>query len=211
MKKYVIESINEFTYSLKINGEYALIVNNMIQKYLSSSHYDEELETIFFSAESIITFKKYILSIPSNYITMIDDLTKQIIYLHKMGYGFYGFDVNDIIIIDNNFVFCSAEYLLPLDKDTLIFDSPIKMPYFSSPEILKLTNLPAEVNYKCVYYSLGVLVVLCLLNKYLLVGNEIKTNEEIDVILTPIKGTKIYWFIKRCINEDILKRKLLLI
>jgi hypothetical protein len=85
------------------------------------------------------------------------------------------------------------------------------MPYFSSPELFKLTNLPAEVNYKCVYYSLGVLVVLCLLNVYLLVGNEIKTAKEIDVILTPIKGTKIYWFIKRCIHEDIFKRTLLFI
>jgi hypothetical protein len=211
MKKYVIETVNEFTYSLKINGDYAMIINNMIKMYLNSSHYDEELETIFFSAESILTFKEYILSRPSNYIKMIDDLTKQINYLHKIDYGFYGFDVNDVLIIDNNFIFCSAEYLLPLDQDAIIFDSPIKMPYFSSPELFKLTNLPAEVNYKCIYYSLGVLVVLCVLNKYLLVGNEIKTAEEIDVILTPIKGTKIYWFIKRCIHEDILKRTLLFI
>jgi|LauGreDrversion4_2_1035121.scaffolds.fasta_scaffold40039_3 hypothetical protein len=211
MKKYIIEPINEFTYSLKITGEYASILNNMIKKYLKSSYYDTKLESIFFSAESIVTFKEYIISRSTNHIKMIDDLTKQINYLHKMGYGFYGFDVNDVIIIDNNFIFCSVEYLLPLYQDTIIFDCPIKMPYFSSPELFKLTNLPAEVNYKCVYYSLGVLVVLCLLNIYLLVGNEIKTAKEIDVILTPIKGTKIYWFIKRCIHEDIFKRTLLFI
>jgi hypothetical protein len=211
MKKYIIETINEFTYSLKINGEYAAILNNMIKKYLTSSYYDRESETIFFSSESIMPFKEYLLSKPNNCIRMIDDLTKQIKYLYNNGYGFYGFDVNDIIIIDGIFIFCSAEYLLPLDQDTIVFRCPIKLPYFSSPELFKLTNLPAEVNYKCIYYSLGVLVVLCVLNKYLLVGNEIKTAEEIDVILTPIKGTKIYWFIKRCIHEDILKRTLLFI
>ena len=84
-------------------------------------------------------------------------------------------------------------------------------PYFSNPEIIKLTTLPAEINYKCCYYSLGVLVVFCLLNNYLLVGNEIKSVEEIENIIKPLLNTKIYWFIKRCLYENIDKRQLLLI
>lgn len=210
--KFSIETINEFTYSLKIHGEYALIINNMIKKYLNSSYYDTESSILFFSAESVTLFKDIN---KINIYKMIDDLTKQIGYLHKLGYGMYGFDISDILIIDNCFLFCSAEYVLPLfkinNKDTIMFHCPIKIPYFSSPEILQLTTLPAEVNYKCIYYSLGTFIVLCLLNKYLLVGNEIKSTEEIELILTPIKGTKLYWFIKRCINQDIFKRELLLI
>jgi len=45
----------------------------------------------------------------------------------------------------------------------------------------------------------------------LLVGNEIKTSDEIENVLASYKNTKIYWFIKRCLNEKIDKRKLLLI
>jgi serine/threonine protein kinase len=93
----------------------------------------------------------------------------------------------------------------------MIFYQPIKTPYFSNPEIMELTSLPSEINYKCSFYSLGVLVVLYLLNNFLLVGNEIKRVDEIENILRPIYNTKIYWFIKRCLEENIDKRVLLLI
>jgi hypothetical protein len=53
MKKYIIEPINEFTYSLKITGEYASILNNMIKKYLKSSYYDTKLESIFFQLKAL--------------------------------------------------------------------------------------------------------------------------------------------------------------
>ena len=49
------------------------------------------------------------------------------------------------------------------------------------------------------------------MNKYLLVGNEFKTSKEIDNILQPINNTKIYWFLKRCLDDDINNRKLLLV
>jgi hypothetical protein len=128
-----------------------------------------------------------------------------------MNYGFYGFSINDILVVDGLFLFCNTQYLVPLQNENFIFIEPISTPYFSSPEIFKLRTLPSEINYKCCYYSLGLLVVFCLLNNYLLVGNELKTTEEIENILNPLFNTKIYWFIKRCIVPDINKRILLLI
>jgi hypothetical protein len=178
---------------------------------------DYETNSIFFSAENVIPLKKYILDEKNKRIShatcikLIDDLSKQICYLNKIGYGFYGFDINDILIIDNSFIFCSSQYLLELDNDNIIFTSPIKLPYFSNPELLKLTSLPSKINYKCCYYSLGLLVVFLLLNNYLLVGNELKMFEEIDKILQPLHNTKIYWFLKRCLDDDINNRKLLLV
>ena len=84
------------------------------------------------------------------------------------------------------------------------------MPYFSNPELFKLTSLPSKIHYKCCYYSLGLLVVFSLLHTYLLVGNELKTSNEIDIILKPLYNTKIYWFLKRCLDDDINNRKILL-
>jgi hypothetical protein len=214
MKKYDLAIIDEFTYSLTIDGDYALPIYQTIKKILKNAYYDSDASSIFFSAESVFPFKQYLLEHNKKYIhsiKIIDELTKQIFYLKKMGYGFYGFDINDILVIDDIFIFCSAEHLLPIVDDNIIFYSPIKTPYFSSPEILELTTLPSEINYKCSYYSLGALVVFCLLNKYLLVGNEIKSLEEVEVILSPLYNTKIYWFIKRCLEENVDKRVLLLI
>jgi hypothetical protein len=184
---------------------------------LKSTHYDSETKSMFFSAEKVIPLKTFLLDNQENKldtgicIKMIDDLTKQMNYLKKYNYGFYGFNINDILVIDGTFVFCSTEYLKPLIGDNFIFVSPINHAYFSNPELLKLTTLPSEIDYKCSYYSLGVLVIYCLLNKYLLVGNEIKSDEIVDKTLEPLKNTKIYWFLKRCLDEKIDKRKLLLI
>ena len=211
---YDIKQINEFTYSLKIHGQYILPIYKTIKKMLKTAYYDSDTESIFFSAEKVITFKQYIsnrkLEI-KQCIKMIDELTKQMAYLKSMDYGFYGFGVNDILVVDNLFLFCSTQYLIPLQNDNFIFIEPISNPYFSSPEIIGITTLPSEINYKCCYYSLGVLVVFCLLNNYLLVGNELKSTKEIECILIPFLNTKIYWFIKRCLEPKVEKRILLLI
>jgi hypothetical protein len=60
-KPYNLKSINEFTYSLKINGDYTNDVYYTIQQMLKSCHFDHETNTIFFSAEIVVPFKKYIL------------------------------------------------------------------------------------------------------------------------------------------------------
>ena len=216
-KSYELITINDFTYNLKINGDYEDQLYYIIEKMLKSSHYNDETNSIFFSAENVIPLKKYILDKKdkklsyATCIKLIDDLSKQLFCLNNLGYGIYGFDINDILVIDNTFIFCSTQYLLELENNHIIFTSLIKKPYFSNPELFKLTSLPSKINHKCCYYSLGLLVVFLLMNKYLLVGNEFKTSKEIDKIIQPLYNTKIYWFLKRCLDDDINNRKLLLV
>ena len=214
---YELTTINDFTYNLKINCDFDDQLYYTLNKMLKSSYYDDETNSIFFSAENVIPLKKYILDKNdkklsyATCIKLIDDLSKQLFCLNNLGYGFYGFDINDILVIDNTFIFCSTQHLLELYNNDIIFTSLIKKPYFSNPELFKLTSLPSKINHKCCYYSLGLLVVFLLMNKYLLVGNEFKTSKEIDNILQPINNTKIYWFLKRCLDDDINNRKLLLV
>jgi hypothetical protein len=214
---YEIDQINDFIYSIKVNGENYLIekLYESLKLTIKNSFCDDG--ALFFSAENVKDLKSYLLEnkfkmTQNKCITMIDDLTKQIIYLRKKNYGFYGFDLEDILIIDDNkFIICSSQYLLPLIEDDLIFYSPIKKPYFSNPEIITINELPSKINYKCSYYSLGILIIFCFLKKYLLKGNEIKSEVEIEKELICLKDTKIYWFLKRCLKTEIKKRELLLI
>ncbi len=214
---YDLTQINEYTYSLKIHGHNIIPLYQTIINMLKNAYYDNETETIIFTAENIKPLKNILFNKNDNKmglnqcIKMIDELTKQISYLKTINYGFYGFDINDILVIDGIFLFCNTQYLFPLYKDNFLFIEPLSQPYFSSPEIIKLTILPTEINNKCSYYSLGVLVVFCLLNNYLLVSNELKTPEEIENIIKPIFNTKIYWFLKRCLEPNLEKRVLLLI
>ena len=208
-----ISQINEFTYSLKIKGDYTSPLYNTIQKLIKTSHYDHETNTMLFSAEKVISFKQYTAHKLSHIecIRLIDALSQQIFYLHELGFGFYGFDINDILTIDGISIFCNATHLLPLHNNHFIITSPINQPYFSSPELVELTSLPFEINYKCAYYSLGLLIVYSLFNIYVLVGHKLKTQQEIEKILEPLYNTKMNWFLVRCFDEDINNRKLLLI
>ena len=211
-----ISQINEFTYSLKIKGDYTSPLYNTIQKLIKTSHYDHETNTMLFSAEKVTLFKQFLLEHTTHNLShiesirLIDSLSQQIFYLHELGFGFYGFDINDILTIDGISIFCNTTHLLPLHNKHFIITSPINQPYFSSPELFELTSLPFEINYKCAYYSLGLLVVFSLLNIYLLVGHKLKTQQEIEKILEPLYNTKMYWFLLRCF-DNINNRKLLLI
>jgi len=214
---YVLNSINEFTYSLKINGEYSMYLYDTLNKIIHTSYIDYETDTLFFSAETVLSLKNYLFKQKNNQLTyyqcikLIDDLSKQLFYLNNLDYGFYGFDITDILTIDDTFIFCSTQHLLPLDNNNIIFTYPINRPYFSNPELFKLTSLPSQINYKCCYYSLGLLVVFLYLKTYLLVANELQTTEQIDNILHPLYNTKMYWFLKRCLDDDINNRQLLLV
>jgi len=220
MKKYKLTQINEFTYSIKVLGSTRAPLYECMKKMIKGSFYDEEIDSLFFAAETVATFEDFISanhqnsqnSHHYNNIKMIDELTKQIIYLKKLNYGFYGFDIQDIIVINNdNYIFCSADYLVPLINEKIVFYSPINIPYFGSPEILLINVLPSQIDYRCAYYSLATLLVYYLTKEYLLVGNEVKSDTEIEKILTPLQNTKLYWFLKRCLYLESDKRRLLLI
>ena len=209
MTNYILKPINDCTYNLKINGEFNIYIYKLIEKFIKTSNLDYATDSIYFCAENVISFKDYLLKnnnlSHNKCIKLIYDLTNQILYLKKFGYSFYGFDINDILVVDDLFMFCSTQYVLPLVNDLIIFYSPIKKAYFSNPELYNLTTLPSEISYKCCYYSLGTLVIYCLLNTY------IKEVDQIEKVIEPLYNTKIYWFIKRCLDSDINKRDLLLI
>ena len=215
MKNYELTQIDEFTFNIKVNMN-AKHIYSSIKKLLKNSFYDEDEKSIFISAENIRSLHNYLINVKMSHLKclkMINDLTKQINYLKNINFCFYGFDIQDILVLnDDLFIICSGEYLQTLTNSSkIIFYNPIKTPYFGSPDIFTLTSLPGELNFTCIYYSLGALVVYCLLNEYLLVGNEIKSEAEIDEIMLPLNDTKIYWFLKRCLKTNSKKRVLLLI
>jgi hypothetical protein len=48
------------------------------------------------------------------------------------------------------------------------------------------------VHFKTAYYSAALLVLYFLLN--------VVVNDDLDLDLRPIKGTKLQWFLLRCLN-----------
>lgn len=218
-KGYKIKHTSEFSYTWKVNGDYKYDIYFSVSKtkILDNCFYDDETNTLIFSAEKVERLSDYLDTCEKgkmdylSAIKFLHNISKQICYLYENNFSFYGFDLDDILVINKStFFVASSSYLLPIvDGTNIVFYNPIKFPYFANPELFSINSLPCEISYKCCYYSLGILVVYCLLKTYLLVGNEIKNDTEIDKDLSPIKYTKMYWFLKRCMNSICNKRILI--
>uniref|UniRef100_A0A6C0E1U1 Protein kinase domain-containing protein n=1 Tax=viral metagenome TaxID=1070528 RepID=A0A6C0E1U1_9ZZZZ len=145
-------------------------------------------------------------------LLLIGFLSKQIQELEKRGYAIVGFNLQDVIMLDESvFLFVNNEYLFPFNNKYVTLVTPLKKPYFSSPEILQLTKIPAKIHYKSCYYSLASLVVCCFLQEYVFKGNEVKKDHELETILKPLFATKMYWFLKRCFVLNPENRQMLFI
>ena len=226
-KTYKIEHTNKTNvYTLYIKGDHIYDLYKSISetKILPTAFYndgddsDTNSTSIIFTAETVTTLTKYLKKGKLTYnetIKMINNVSRQIAYLETNMLAFYGYNLDDILVINNEIFFiASTKHLLDIHKDNCIyFYNPIEQPYFSSFELNKLTKLPSKINHRVSYYSLGALVLFCVMNVYIFAEiQDISIAEETtETILKPITYTKIFWFLKRCFNEKCEDRILLFI
>jgi len=225
---YKIEHTNNTnSYTLYIKGSNNLkdeIYKSISDtKLLSSAFYnddDDEDTSITFTAETVVTLTRFLTKgklTNKKTIKMINDLSRQIAYLETNRFAFYGYNLDDILVINNNtFFIANIKHLLDIKKDNCIyFYNPIDRPYFSNFELNKLTKLPSKIDYRSSYYSLGALILFCMTNVYIFAEIQdieyVDVDIDIDKILTPIAHTKMYWFLKRCFNKKSEDRILLFI
>lgn len=212
------ENTNRYTLYLENNPLYmyelyqSITKTNILSYALFDDDDQETQESISFTAETVKPLSTFLQKgklTNQLAIKMIHDLSKQIAYLETNLLAFYGYNLDDILIInDDTFFIATTKCMTKIDATNkcLYFYKPIIKPYFSSPELNELTKLPARLDYRSCYYSLGALVLFCATNIYIF--SELK---EIDEILLPINYTKLYWFLKRSFHEDSKQRILLFI
>ena len=100
----------------------------------------------------------------------------------------------------------SSTGLIGLEQNkTITFNFPSEKSVFSAPEILKIDSLPTNVCDTSSYYSLGMLTI------YYFLSLIPSTENEIKEALTPIKQTKLYYFLLKVLDNDPSKRVILFI
>jgi hypothetical protein len=207
-----------FTIDFPIRSE-SLINSLIMTKQICGSTVSDDYKSIAFNASSIKSFSKYqneLYKIQGtknmsyeNTMILVSCLTKQNHYLiMKESKTFYLYDQTNIIVVDDSkFIYLSNDHLMDIKGDCIQVNRPFSCIGFVSPEIIKINSIPSEVNYKIIYYSLAALAVYCLFNINI-------TNTDIDLIelnniLLPIKGTKLYWLLIRCLDNDVKRRVIL--
>ena len=121
--------------------------------------------------------------------------------------------------MDPQFLFLNDHLIFDLDDDdgtTLIVDRALTKTkakhVFMSPELSEWLQAQAQqpqaqqpqaqLNFKTIYYSVAQLVIYFLLNV-----DRIPHEADDLAYLNPIKSTKLYWFLLRCLNPVPAQRK----
>jgi hypothetical protein len=209
---FTITFINEITNELNKTNE---LIKSITKSgiILGATVYDN-YKSISFKAHSIKTLNQYKLdltqakSVPNfsylNTLKLVYYLTKQLSYLIEETHNtFYQFTPENIIVIDNSkYMYLSLNHLKKIDEKTELirFTAPFDRDGFVSPELLKIKSVPTTINYRTIYYSLGLLIIDCLFDYK---ENDINNLEE---IMGPIKETKLFYLVKRCLDEEATNR-----
>jgi len=159
--------------------------------------------------------------------SLIKSLTSQLSYLlTKESRTILGYNPENIIVInDKIFVHLGSEVISNKLEDNMALISYPFTPddFFVSPELLIIKELPSYCHYKTAYFSLGCLALYTLLSdnefytNYLLEQKQIQKQEQIPINLEnlfkshPIKHTKLYWLLSRCLTKDPKTRSILFI
>jgi hypothetical protein len=202
---------------------YNSIINTQLLQYSTiitndndNNNNNNKSRSIYFKASSIESFndfkKKYNIktktkNLPYNLVLkIIYSLSKQIVYLlTSESKCFYKLDTSNIFVIDEcRFIYLSCEDLKDIKDNNIQIYRPIsKSEGYLSPELKNANTIPILVNYKTIFYSLGLFIL-----------DNMPRNEDINKEINKhvnedIKDTKLYFFLKRCLDNEPEKRFLL--
>jgi hypothetical protein len=217
--------IIEFKYS-----SYSLINSLLKTRLIQGGSTDEFYRTLTFKAESIKTLNQYLNDNKKRHNTkklLVNEAAKAILQLGKQleylinieSKTLIGYNPNDIIVInDETFAFLNSELLTEIDEDTefITITWPFSTnDFFVSPELLTIKEIPSQIHFKTTYFSFACLIIYCLLGDDEFYTEYIKNNNPKNIIDSLnnhiIKGTKIYWFLSRCLVDKVKDRSLLFI
>jgi hypothetical protein len=136
--------------------------------------------------------------------TMAFHLSLQLDYLEEQGFSLLFWQPSDIVVIPNAtqslYLLANLVQMVPLEKKdrnnlVLIYPTVFPLPKERcAPELLKMNTLPFRTHRSASYYSLA---LLCL--------------EMLNLSLDEIQGSKLFYFLERCLQEEPKERTLALL
>ena len=230
-ENYEIYKLEHSIYKITFRYTAYSLVNSLVRsRLIMGSSTDENYKMIKFKAESVKTFRKYLEDyevitgkkrlLVSDVAKMVRSLVQQLNYLlENTSSTIIGYTPEEIIVInDEKFAFLGSELVANFDEDTehaMISCPFLPKDFFFSPEIIRIKEIPAYIHYKTSYFSLACVIIYALLgdNEFYTEYLRHKQTEKIIEYIDnhPMKQTKIYWLLSRCLVEEPNNRSILLI
>lgn len=176
---------------------------------------------ISFHANNIQTWKEYSKAGKVSYNTfmrLIYYLSLQLKYLiETCNQTFIGYSPEHILVINNErFIYLHVNQLHNIHNECIDITYPFSPDeFYMSPEHRSIKEIPATIHYKACYYSLACFIIHGYSNqKHDLkdvnnINNINNINHQLELL--PIKNTKMYYLLKRCISDDVKNRCILYI
>jgi hypothetical protein len=212
-----ITKINKQLFSIKFNRE--KITNSfliLLKSIQGLSFFNKIINTLEIKINAF-SVEKFTLE-NMNYemsLEMIYCLSLQQKLLEKLGYSFFSFHPEDIIIINNKYFICINEkHLCLLKNDCFSLQIPFSKNNFCSPELMEVENIPNySVNKLSFNYSLASFIYFCFFREKYRDRENYRDREKYreENKLENIKNTKLYWFFKNNLINDYYKRKIFMI
>ena len=204
-----------YTFLFPYNSE-SLIKSLVTTKIITGATVTDDYMSLTFNAKTVKTLKTFLKdTLPYELVLqIIYQLSTQLKYLIEThNETFIGYNINNVIVIDDTtFVYISNEELCNIEFDQITISYPFsRKDFYISPDISKITELPSQVHYKSVFYSLGCLILDCLLFKHEEAEEAEERNPHKILDKLPLKQTKLYYFLQKCLSEEPNNRYLLFI
>ena len=146
----------------------------------------------------------------------------QVKFLEKNKYTFYNINTEKLYLINDEISICIDEELIKIEEDKIKINNIFKKNEYCSPELYEIVDLPNKISYKSIYFSIAIFLLknfvgeieedlFFQLKKEEKLENKINLLIKIDNKLNEIKYTKMYFFIKKNININEMKRLLIYI
>jgi hypothetical protein len=218
------DDINENSFSIIFDMNSELLIRSISNtKIILGMTTSNKYDLVSFNAASVESFKQYLDSSKkmsySSSLKMVLDLSLQLNYLQKnYSTTFLGYNPDNLIVVDGNkFIYISNEHLIDIDDEeeiTITFPFS-RNDFLMSPELCNIKELPAKVHYKTAYFSLGTIIIIGQMGNTDFLRNEYDKpiyTKMIDIIeRLSIRGTKLYWLLKRCLDEEPKRRSIIFI
>ena len=221
---------NEHSFSIIFATNSELLIRSISNtKIIPGMSISDNYDLVSFNASSVESFKQYQdyskeMSYSSS-LKMVLDLSLQLNYLqNKYKKTFLGYNPDNLIVVDGNkFIYISNEHLIDIDdEEEITITFPFSQnDFLMSPELCNIKELPAKAHYKTAYFSLGTIIIIGQIGNIGNMGNMDFLSDEpdepinkkmIDILeRLSIKGTKLYWLLKRCLDEEPKRRSIIFI
>ena len=197
------------------------LINSFIKsELLNNAIAEDNYKNVYFKCSSMCLLQDIYEHLkPINIYKMIYDISSQMRYLlEDENSVFIGFNPRHILVVnEDTYLYINGEYLEKIDdQENIEIKYPPKIEdYILAPELYEIIELPCKINYKCSYYSVGVLYLYIFKIIETMDTQPVNTNdiEEITQLLKTlsISNTKIFYFLQRCLQKNPVNRQIIFV